>query len=338
MNKKIIWGVVIALVIIAGFSLYNFRFDVKPLNCCHGEQYEVSTTTFDNDLNIYLSPKFNLTFQYPKSWSAAPLNYGLSAMQNQGKLDEVGFKITKDGYGTITAGGPQSAGDTCISLKSRTVLTKCRDITLSDRKTTLALSTDSTNKETWDVLDQVFYSIRYIQPIKDFKCQEGTHWDVRVNGCKMDIVQSDSDVIKLISPNGSELLKLGQSYEIKFQNTDTKNGGSIYISPKGRDMDKSLVVDGIAFKAQAYSWKVGEVYSPDFKSRIKVSPGEYKIGVCITKNVNSNLTEDCDWSDNYFTITSPTNTPSTPSIKIISPTAADVWIKGQNHERKTDHF
>ncbi len=114
---------------------------------------------------------------------------------------------------------------------------------------------------------------------------------------------SADPLVKVMYPKGGEILKIDQTYNISFKNTDTSNGGTIYISPKGKDMDKSLVVDRFAYKAQAYSWKAGEVYSSDFKSRVKIAPGEYKMGICITNNLNNNSTEDCDWSDATFTIT-----------------------------------
>lgn len=124
---------------------------------------------------------------------------------------------------------------------------------------------------------------------------------------KTDVSVNTTPSIKVLSPNGGEKINFDQSYEIKWNNTDVENGGSIYISPKGKDMDKSLVVDRFAYKGQAYTWKAGEVFSSDFKSRVKVTPGEYKIGVCLTKYVNNKSVEECDWSDNYFTITTSAN-------------------------------
>lgn len=115
-------------------------------------------------------------------------------------------------------------------------------------------------------------------------------------------IPKDKSSITVLSPNGGEKINLDQNYEIKWKNTDVESGGSIYISPKGKDMDKGLVVDRFAFKAQSYAWKTGEVFSSDFKSRVKVASGEYKIGVCLTKYVNNKSVEECDWSDSYFSI------------------------------------
>lgn len=119
---------------------------------------------------------------------------------------------------------------------------------------------------------------------------------------KTDVSVNTTPSIKVLSPNGGEKINFDQNYEIKWKNTDIENGGSIYISPKGKDMDKSLVVDRFARKAQSYVWKAGEIFSSDFKSRVKVTPGEYKIGVCLTKYVNNKSEEECGWSDSYFSI------------------------------------
>lgn len=42
MNKKLIWLIIVAVVIIGvGFYIYN---SVRPIDCCHGEQYLNQTT------------------------------------------------------------------------------------------------------------------------------------------------------------------------------------------------------------------------------------------------------------------------------------------------------
>jgi hypothetical protein len=61
MNKKLIWGIVIVVVVIIGAFAYNYS---KPFiaNCCHGEQY------IGSDWLTYSNPDNGLSFKYPSNW------------------------------------------------------------------------------------------------------------------------------------------------------------------------------------------------------------------------------------------------------------------------------
>ena len=59
MNKKIIWGVVIVIIIIAGGFSYNFLFKPRITDCCHGEQYGIviEQPTINEDVQLPITIK-----------------------------------------------------------------------------------------------------------------------------------------------------------------------------------------------------------------------------------------------------------------------------------------
>lgn len=83
MNKKIIWGIVIAVIVIAGIATLNVSN--SRMDCCDGEQYATSTapaTTSQkypdvpmNDITntstwkTYYNSEFKVEVKYPQSWS-----------------------------------------------------------------------------------------------------------------------------------------------------------------------------------------------------------------------------------------------------------------------------
>jgi hypothetical protein len=59
MKKKIIWGVVIAIVVIAGVCAYNYLFKSHPIDCCHGEQFGIviEQPTINEDVQLPITVK-----------------------------------------------------------------------------------------------------------------------------------------------------------------------------------------------------------------------------------------------------------------------------------------
>ncbi len=50
MDKKIIWGIVVAVILIAGGVLANNYLSNRVYNCCHGEQYTQKGISIDEPL------------------------------------------------------------------------------------------------------------------------------------------------------------------------------------------------------------------------------------------------------------------------------------------------
>jgi hypothetical protein len=134
-----------------------------------------------------------ISFDYPSTWNAEVWRYGSSGMLAEGKTNEVGFQVSK-GMEVIKAGGPQSAGDTCANLKSRTNWTKCSDIKYPNKAETIAIYADSKNNETLEVFDSIMVSI------------------------KSSNVQSDSISIVVASPKAGEVLQIGKTYNVAWSN------------------------------------------------------------------------------------------------------------------------
>ncbi len=129
--------------------------------------------------------------------------------------------------------------------------------------------------------------------------------------------------IHLVSPNGSEKLKIGSRYAIRWQSKGLKGGLDISLMYKNRNL--GYLARNVNISRGTYTWKVGQV----LKSKLK-SAGGYKI-LIYSKNYKA-----LDQSDNYFSIisgsgkTSPVVVkPLTPVKKVITKTPLKKTVKVQ---------
>lgn len=139
--KKILWTVIVS-VLIAGAGYYVWRKQSTQQGVQHFSWQGIE-------------------FDYPLSWSAEIIKFASAAMQAEGKTEETGFTLKKESVGAISAGGPQSGGDTCENLKSRRPYAKCADVKSGNNGETMAMTTSDNNPETLTVFNQVLSTFKF---------------------------------------------------------------------------------------------------------------------------------------------------------------------------------
>ncbi len=143
-----------------------------------------------------------------------------------------------------------------------------------------------------------------------------TDW-VYLNGSSVSLAQP---VLTVLSPNGGESYKVGDSITINWQmNYDSSSLKVMLYSP----------IDGEVYTVSNLTGKSGTEKGLNLMSipTTSVKPGQYKINVCDDNQSPQGLPGKslCDISDNYFTIVSPT--PALPVITAPTTTSPNPTIK-----------
>lgn len=115
--------------------------------------------------------------------------------------------------------------------------------------------------------------------------------------------------ITIISPNGGETLSQGQTYTIKWNSTGVNNV-NINLTPNNGGTQYIIAPVAVSASAGNYSWTV---------------PSYIQSGTTYKIIIGSDDGKTTDYSDNNFTIISPT---TQPSITIISPNSGTPLTKG----------
>lgn len=121
--------------------------------------------------------------------------------------------------------------------------------------------------------------------------------------------------VTVISPNGGETYKIGGSITIKWWDNNDAGNRNILITDLTHNSPGAEFM--IQYNEFVRSSGIDGTYSKLWKIN-NIPAGKYKIQVC------KSGTNECDFSDNYFTIT-PSTTTANPSITIISPNGGEVW-------------
>ncbi|MES2471127.1 MAG: hypothetical protein V4526_02770 [Patescibacteria group bacterium] len=153
MNSKFSLPVLIIVFAALGFFYYTSTLKAPADNVS-----KIDTAHFEWQ---------GIEFDYPEDWHADVWRYSSPAMHEQGQSEEVGFFLNKNlpsdrGGATIniTAGGPQSGGMTCKSLKVRIVdIIHCADIKVPNRGETIAMYTVSTDREAKTAFEIIINSL-----------------------------------------------------------------------------------------------------------------------------------------------------------------------------------
>jgi hypothetical protein len=115
--------------------------------------------------------------------------------------------------------------------------------------------------------------------------------------------------INVMSPNGGETIKIGETYLISWSSSDLVSSSTISVSLQDDSIHCPVgylgcwnnfgIASGLE-KTGSYSWNTNEkMFGDGGPNTVPVTPGsEYKIEVCIDNSQNV-----CDYSNNYFTIT-----------------------------------
>lgn len=116
--------------------------------------------------------------------------------------------------------------------------------------------------------------------------------------------------VTVISPNGGEVLKIGETYSIKWSSAGFKPGDEVSVSLR-EDLGNTTApcfyslakLTNDASGQGSYDWKI----LPEYNTKIcnsKVTGKKFKITVYIVSN-NSSVAMPSDESDNSFTIVAP---------------------------------
>ena len=120
--------------------------------------------------------------------------------------------------------------------------------------------------------------------------------------------------IHVLSPNGGEKWEVGKSYTIRWDASPQVAKVDISLQKEGTSYFKFIARNVIASSGQ-YNWK------------IDVPTGRYKLYIGTTPSWG---THAYDFSDNYFSIVSP----STPYIHVLSPNGGEKLIAGRTYTIK----
>lgn len=137
--------------------------------------------------------------------------------------------------------------------------------------------------------------------------------------------------ITVTSPNGGETWQSGSTHNITWNVQSTYNFNTNIYLASALDMSREWMVatnvSSIANTGNTFTWTVGSE-TPFVNTAGSPPPGNYYISVCRAAVTNvTNGGEDCDYSNNYFTITSPsTSIPVSANIIISKPTAGTYKI------------
>jgi hypothetical protein len=116
--------------------------------------------------------------------------------------------------------------------------------------------------------------------------------------------------VTVVSPNGGEVLKIGETYSIKWSSAGFKPGDEVSVSLR-EDLGNTTPpcfyslarLDNEVSGQGSYDWKV----LPEYNTKIcntKVDGKKFKIVVYIVSDNNS-VTMPSDESDNFFSIVAP---------------------------------
>ncbi len=133
--------------------------------------------------------------------------------------------------------------------------------------------------------------------------------------------------ITVVSPNGGETLLMGQKYKIDWESKGLGLFDIVLDARWERGGPDIVIAKGV--REHSFIWTVpSNLISSDVPYPTGQTSEQYKILV-----VDGNGTKELigDYSDNYFTITSPVTPPTKPSIYISSPTGAETWKVGETH-------
>lgn len=145
--------------------------------------------------------------------------------------------------------------------------------------------------------------------------------------------------LKITSPNGGEMWTKGTTQNITWtapayfratyadiKLTEVKCAPGYVCTPSLPSVQYNLAKN-ISINQNLFSWKVGdfnpEVTVPVYPAPDYVVPnGQYQVQIC---EVGTN---NCDVSDQSFTITSPTS----PTVKVTSPNGGEMWPVNSIHQ------
>ena len=137
--------------------------------------------------------------------------------------------------------------------------------------------------------------------------------------------------ISVISPNGGETLKIGETLDISWTTSvdaellvklaPVNSQGTPDITKPRHNIRARLSGAGVIEK---YQWKIPNT----------IQPGKYLMEVsryCCGEGVRG---VDYDYSDTPFSIVPPTDSSQTSSIKVLSPNGGETWQIGKTHKIK----
>lgn len=266
MNKKLIWGIVI--VVIGAGVAYAFLTPTRYINCCHGEQYMgTQAKTYSAD---------GIEFQYPSNAQA--------------------FKESGDGYPrNIIISYPSTNSDAINGVdynKAVKIQIFGKNESSFNDLTERNTSTDSVHK-TSGIAAHIFVSDTGHKEL--FKIVNSTFKFTSPTE-KQPLNRGISPSITILSPNGGETLKIGQTYKISFASTGDLVSKTIRLN---KYSDDGILVDNKVIgttNSDEFIFKV-----PSSIAITRFGAPSYKIQVLVDK-YNDGMGV-ADESDSYFSIT-----------------------------------
>jgi hypothetical protein len=322
MNKKIIWGVVIVLIVVlAGLVVKaNFFPDLSKrqvANCCDGSQQKAAMDSMIADWKTYTNEKYGFNFKYPTDWV---IEGGVSDIS-------VGVwrsKAWKKGQDEIEAGGllgGSNGPDLAISYCDSACYTQIRKDWNADAVTSIQdifknryaqsfeeTIVDGRKAYMWVEVSSIDRNVIYVPfPQGGYFLSEPEHGDVKVTqGIKQIIstfkftstpAATSQPSIKVISPNGGEKYKGGDTINITWNSSGFDSSLVNLYLLRTDEGQTSRLASGIR-NTGSYMWTIPKTISVNATTpyiiSVHIVPTGGQDGI---DNVNS------DESDMKFTIT-----------------------------------
>lgn len=307
MNKKLIWGVVTAVVVIvAAWFIYSLA-TTPVLDYGDRSWREGNNSPVTSDWKTYTNLGNSYEVSYPNNWEIETRADGSVIFLNPARKGRESTDEPSEGIGFYFT--PMSAKCSPSSWENRVGATESKVVcVLHDNKeiTIVATAFDEQGK---GQIEKVLSTFKFTSPTPALKTE--TVKPV-----------STTPSIKVVSPNGGETLYIGKQQKITWIDDHDVSNVFIYAINKDKTGLGSNISGDISVRSSgidgtsSYVWNIGSVYplSDSFGMGIaqeNVYSGQYKLNIC------NRDTKKCDSSDNYFTVA--IDSTLTPAITLLSP-------------------
>ena len=279
------------------------------------ESNKIKFTVVENTNSIstsnwktYSSNKYGFEFKYPSDWS-------ITEEASEGEIvvatptnNSVNYSIDNFFIGVLAS--PQSDRSAPKFI--------CKDFSWKKESSTsprwsmfkclernLYINLTATNEEMKMTLEKILSTFKFTSPnLAAHECQMNSHLDVKVDGCVMDpgkgipstdnLNSSIKPYITVLSPNGGEIYKAGNTMKINWIATNTENIAISVNTPDGFLAPygtSGAIIGALIPNNGSYLWTIPQAFPA----------GTYRISATIPYNSATKLSGK-DLSDSTFTI------------------------------------
>jgi len=135
-----------------------------------------------------------------------------------------------------------------------------------------------------------------------------------------------SSSITVTSPNGGEVLTMGQTYNVTWQTNLVGNVGIDLVNYTNGVRYRINSINTLA-SSGSYAWNISNSSVTSSNAANILHGNMYKIQI-----YNDGVVATSDYSDDYFTLTS--DTPTQPSITVTAPNGGETWMASHSYTIK----